>query len=44
MDDPSSIPELIHYGEKLGEMMLNDKMDRAMDLALETIPGITKST
>jgi hypothetical protein len=44
MDDPSNIPELIHYGEKLGEMMLNDKMDRAMDLALETIPGITKST
>ena len=44
MDDPSSIPELIHYGEKLGEMMLNDKTDRAMDLALEPIPGITKST
>jgi hypothetical protein len=44
MDDPSNIPELIHYGEKLGEMMLNDKMDRAMDLALEPIPGITKST
>ncbi len=44
MDDPSSIPELIHYGEKLGEMMLNDKTDRAMNIALEAIPGITKST
>ncbi len=44
MDDPSNIPELIQYGEKLGEMMLNDKTDRAMNLALEAIPGITKST
>jgi hypothetical protein len=44
MDDPSNIPELIHYGEKLGEMMLNDRTDRAMSLALEAIPGITKST
>ena len=42
--DLHSIPELILYGEKLGEMMLNDKMDRAMKLALEPIPGITKST
>ena len=44
MDDPSSIPELIQYGEKLGEMMLKDDTDRAMKLALEPIPGITKST
>jgi uncharacterized protein len=44
MDDPSSIPELIRYGEELGEMMLNDKMDRAMDIIPAAIPGITKST
>jgi len=44
MDDPSSIPELIQYGEKLGEKMLKDDTDRAMKLALEPIPGITKST
>ncbi len=42
MDDPSSIPELIQYGEKLGEMMLNDQTDRAMDIMLEAIPGIIK--
>jgi hypothetical protein len=44
MDDPSKIPELLQYGEKLGEMMLNDRTDRAMKLAAEPIPGITKST
>ena len=38
MDDPSSIPELVHYGEELGRMMLNDKTDRAMDIMLEAIP------
>ena len=43
MDDPSSIPELIQYGEELGEMMLNDKTDRAMNMTLKAIPGITKS-
>ena len=44
MDDPSSIPELLQYGDKLGEMVLKDKTDRAMKLAAEPIPGITKST
>ena len=44
MDDPSDIPELIHYGEKLGEMMLKNNMDRAMNVIPVTIPGITKST
>ena len=43
MDDPSSIPELIHYGEELGEMMLQDNTDRAMNVIPVTIPGITKS-
>ncbi len=42
MDDPSHIPELIHYGEELGQMMLNDETDRAMRVPLEAIPGIIK--
>ena len=42
MDEPSSIPELIHYGEELGQMMLNDQTDRAMHVPLEAIPGIIK--
>ena len=42
MDDPSNIPELIHYGEELGQMMLNDETDRAMRVPLEAIPGIIK--
>jgi uncharacterized protein len=42
MDDPSYIPELIHYGEELGKMMLNDQTDRAMRVSLEAIPGIIK--
>ncbi len=42
MDDSSSIPELVHYGEELGEMMLNDKTDRAMNIIPTAIPGITK--
>ncbi len=29
MDDPSKIPELIQYGEKMGTMILNDVTDRA---------------
>jgi len=42
MDDPSSIPGLIRYGEELGQMMLNDQTDRAMRVPLEAIPGIIK--
>lgn len=29
MDDPSKVPELIKYGEKMGAMLLNDVTDRA---------------
>ena len=43
MDDPSSIPELLQYGEELGKMMLTDKTDRAMNVNVEAIPNITKS-
>ena len=30
MDDPSNIPLLLEYGNKMGEMILNDQTDRAM--------------
>ncbi|HEY9153409.1 MAG TPA: patatin-like phospholipase family protein [Anaerolineales bacterium] len=43
IDDPSNIPELTRYGQKLGEMMLNDKTDRSMDITLAAIPELTKS-
>lgn len=29
MDDPSAIPELVKYGEVMGQMILNNKYDRA---------------
>jgi predicted acylesterase/phospholipase RssA len=32
MDDPSMIPELSAYGDKLGQMILNDRVDEAMDI------------
>jgi len=31
MDDAKAIPELIKYGEKMGEMILNDHFDKSMD-------------
>lgn len=30
LDKPGEIPELIKYGEKMGEMILQDKLDRAL--------------
>jgi predicted acylesterase/phospholipase RssA len=30
MDDPSAIPELIKYGDKMGQMILDDQLDAAM--------------
>jgi len=30
MDDPGQIPKLIEYGEKMGNMILNDQVDGAM--------------
>ncbi len=44
MDDPSNIPELIRYGEQLGQMILNDDNDRAMKIIPDTIPHPAKST
>jgi len=32
MDDPSAIPELVRYGEEMGEMILNDQYDRAQQV------------
>jgi predicted acylesterase/phospholipase RssA len=32
MDDPDKIPELTDYGDQLGEMILSDQMDQAMDI------------
>jgi len=29
MDDPGTIPVLLEYGEQMGQMILNDKTDRA---------------
>ncbi len=44
MDDASKIPELVHYGELLGEKMLNDEVDHALDVIPTVIPNLTKST
>jgi hypothetical protein len=41
MDDPARIPDLIRYGEKLGQMILNDGVDRAMNFMPDTIPQRT---
>ena len=30
MDDPTHIPDLIKYGEKMGQMILDDQVDEAM--------------
>jgi predicted acylesterase/phospholipase RssA len=30
MDDPANIPDLIKYGEKMGQMILDDQVDEAM--------------
>jgi predicted acylesterase/phospholipase RssA len=32
MDDPHQIPELIKYGEKMGQMILDDQVDEAMGI------------
>ena len=38
MDDPSNIPELIRYGEQLGQLILNNDNDRAMRFIPDVIP------
>jgi hypothetical protein len=30
MDDPSQIPQLVAYGEQMGQMILSDQYDRAL--------------
>ncbi len=42
MDDPANIPELIRYGEQLGQMILNDDRDRAMNFIPDGIPQPAK--
>ena len=32
LDDPSQLPALIKYGDEMGEMVLNDRYDRAQDI------------
>jgi predicted acylesterase/phospholipase RssA len=32
MDDPRQIPQLVKYGEKMGQMILNDQLDEAMGI------------
>jgi len=40
MDDPTQIPRLVEYGELMGNMILNDRLDGALDLtAGESSPG-----
>jgi len=37
-DDPSAIPELVKYGEEMGQMILNDQYDRAQYVEPPEIP------
>jgi len=41
LDDAAKIPEMIHYGEQLGKMILHDETDRAMRLAPDHVPSDT---
>jgi hypothetical protein len=38
MDDPSAIPELVKYGEEMGQMILNDQYDRAQYVEPPELP------
>ncbi|MGC9357474.1 MAG: patatin-like phospholipase family protein [Anaerolineae bacterium] len=38
MDDASKIPELTTYGEDLGRKILNDEMDRALEIRAQRAP------
>jgi len=33
MDDPTRIPELVAYGEQMGQMILNDQYDRSLGIS-----------
>ena len=41
MDDPRQIPKLIEYGEKMGNMILNDQVDGATGVKPVPIPEHT---
>ncbi|MFL7867639.1 MAG: patatin-like phospholipase family protein [Anaerolineales bacterium] len=38
MDDPSAIPELVKYGEEMGQMILNNQYDSAQFMATPVLP------
>ena len=38
MDDASQIPDLVRYGEKMGQMILNDQYDRAQQVEPPDMP------
>ena len=42
LDDAAQIPDMIRYGEQLGEMMLQDDKDRAMFQAADHMPPRAK--
>jgi hypothetical protein len=39
MDEADKIPELTEYGEQLGQMILNDEIDRAMSISPAMFPA-----
>jgi len=39
MDDPRQLPKLVQYGQKMGEMILNDRMDGAMGVTPPRAPN-----
>lgn len=38
MDDVSQIPRLTAYGDRLGEMIINDELDEALDIRAQVAP------
>ncbi len=40
MDDPSSIPQLVKYGDQMGQMILNDQYDRSLGIKAEKLATI----
>ncbi len=44
MDDPAKVPELVRYGKQLGELILNDNVDRAMRVIPDRIPHLGGTT
>jgi hypothetical protein len=44
MDDPTAIPQLLAYGEKLGHMLLEDRTDRAQAIRPEHVFSTPQET